>query len=66
MIAVHLARAIGNPISALLLGLDGYYGLAGWQWVFLLEGLSSVLIGLTPLAPDGCGARIEVRPASTA
>jgi ACS family tartrate transporter-like MFS transporter len=50
MIAVPLAGAIGNPISAWLLGLDGWYGLAGWQWVFLLEGLPSVLIGLSVLA----------------
>jgi len=50
MIAVPLAGAIGNPISAWLLGLDGWYGLAGWQWVFLLEGLPSVLIGFTVLA----------------
>jgi ACS family tartrate transporter-like MFS transporter len=50
MIAVPLAGAIGNPISAWLLGLDGWYGLAGWQWVFLLEGLPSVLIGFSVLA----------------
>ena len=50
MIAVPLAGAIGNPISAWLLELDGCYGLAGWQWVFLLEGLPSVLAGFTVLA----------------
>ena len=50
MIAVPLAGAIGNPISAWLLGLDGWHGLAGWQWVFLLEGLPSVLIGFSVLA----------------
>ena len=50
MIAVPIAGAIGNPISAWLLGLDGWYGLAGWQWVFLLEGIPSVLIGFSVLA----------------
>ena len=49
-IAVPLSGAIGNPLSAWLLGLDGWHGLAGWQWVFLLEGLPSVLIGFTVLA----------------
>ena len=50
MIAVPLAGAIGNPLSAWLLQLDGWYGLAGWQWVFLLEGIPSVIIGFSVLA----------------
>jgi ACS family tartrate transporter-like MFS transporter len=43
--AVPISAAIGNPISAWLLGLDGRGGLAGWQWLFLLEGIPSVLLG---------------------
>jgi ACS family tartrate transporter-like MFS transporter len=50
MIAVPLAGALGNPLSAWLLQLDGWYGLAGWQWVFLLEGIPSVVIGFSVLA----------------
>lgn len=45
MIAVPLAGAVGGPLGALLLGLDGRLGLAGWQWLFLLEGLPAVLLG---------------------
>jgi ACS family tartrate transporter-like MFS transporter len=37
----------GPPLGGLLLKLDGWYGLAGWQWLFLLEGLPTVLIGFT-------------------
>jgi ACS family tartrate transporter-like MFS transporter len=37
---------IGAPISGLLLGLDGMMGLRGWQWLFILEGIPSVLLGI--------------------
>jgi len=33
-------------VSGLLLGLDGTGGLRGWQWLFLLEGLPSLILGL--------------------
>jgi MFS transporter, ACS family, tartrate transporter len=45
-IAVPLSTVIGAPISGLLLGLDGAMGLKGWQWLFILEGIPSVLLGL--------------------
>ena len=37
---------IGGPLSGNLLLLDGWHGLAGWQWVFLLEGIPAVLLAL--------------------
>jgi ACS family tartrate transporter-like MFS transporter len=45
-IAVPLSTVIGAPISGLLLGLDSAMGLKGWQWLFILEGIPSVLLGL--------------------
>lgn len=45
-IAVPLSTVIGAPVSGLLLGLDGMMGLKGWQWLFILEGIPSVLLGL--------------------
>jgi MFS transporter, ACS family, tartrate transporter len=50
MIAMPLAGMIGNPLSGWLLGFDGRLGLRGWQWVFLVEGIPSVLLGLAVLA----------------
>jgi ACS family tartrate transporter-like MFS transporter len=44
-----LAGVIGSPISGALLELDGVGGLAGWQWLFLLEGAPAVLLGLVVL-----------------
>ncbi|MBN9561859.1 MAG: MFS transporter [Alphaproteobacteria bacterium] len=44
------AGVIGGPISAHLLTLDGWLGVAGWQWVFLVEGLPAVVLAaLCPL-----------------
>ncbi|MDH7795343.1 MULTISPECIES: MFS transporter [unclassified Beijerinckia] len=45
-IAVPLSTVIGAPISGYLLGLDGIGGLHGWQWLFILEGVPSVLLGI--------------------
>lgn len=45
-VALPASLFLGSPISAALLGLDGYLGLKGWQWMFLLEGIPSVLLGL--------------------
>ncbi len=46
MTANPLAGVIGSPISGALLGLHGA-GLAGWQWLFLLEGTPAVVLGAT-------------------
>jgi ACS family tartrate transporter-like MFS transporter len=37
------AGIIGGPIAGHLLTLDGWLGLAGWQWIFLAEGLPAIL-----------------------
>ncbi len=47
MTAVAIAGVIGSPISGWILqSMGGVSGFAGWQWLFLLEGLPSVLIGI--------------------
>src|SRR5438034_64517 len=50
MTATAMAGVVGGPISgAILVGLGGRGGLAGWQWLFLLEGLPAVAFGLAVL-----------------
>jgi ACS family tartrate transporter-like MFS transporter len=49
MMAAPVSIIVGAPISAMLLDLDGRLGLRGWQWLFLLEGLPAVLLGLFAL-----------------
>lgn len=47
MTAIALAGIIGSPLSGWLLKVsDGWYGLKSWQWLFVLEGLPSVLFGI--------------------
>jgi MFS transporter, ACS family, tartrate transporter len=49
MTAVPVTGLIGGPLSGALLELDGLHGLAGWQWLFLLEGLPAVILGTSVL-----------------
>ena len=44
MTATAMAGVIGAPVSSALLQLDGAWGLRGWQWLFLVEGLPAVLL----------------------
>jgi ACS family tartrate transporter-like MFS transporter len=44
-IANALASFVGSPVSAALLQADGFLGIQGWQWVFIAEGLPTVLLG---------------------
>ena len=46
MFAIPISTVIGSPISGLVLGLEGVWGLHGWQWLFLLEGLPSLILGV--------------------
>ena len=50
----HARLVIGLPLSGTLLRLHGVLGLAGWRWLFLLEGLPAVVLGVVVLSylPD--------------
>ncbi|MDR6382233.1 MFS transporter [Paraburkholderia caribensis] len=50
MIAMPVTAAVGSALSGFILGLDGTLGLKGWQWLFLLEGLPSAILGLAVYA----------------
>ena len=45
MAAVPLSSALGSPVSAWTLGFDGAWGLRGWQWLFVIEALPSIVLG---------------------
>jgi D-galactonate transporter len=44
MAAIPLSTVIGAPISGLLLTLHGAGGLAGWQWLFIMEAVPAVIL----------------------
>jgi MFS family permease len=46
MIAIPISSFLGSPISASLLELHGWLGIKGWQWLFVLEALPAVLLGV--------------------
>ncbi len=48
MAAQSISNIIGSPISGLLLGIN-WLGLAGWRWLFILEGIPAVLFGIVTI-----------------
>ena len=46
MAAIPLSSAIGSPVSASLLGLDGVAGMKGWQWLFVVEAVPSLILAV--------------------
>lgn len=66
-IGIPLASVFGAPISGLLLGLDGVLGFKGWQWLYILEAVPAILLGiiiwfhLTDTPADAAWLRPEER-----
>lgn len=55
MTSFAIAGVIGNPIAGWIMStMGGVHGMANWQWLFILEGIPSILAGLAVLAflPD--------------
>lgn len=48
-IAAALASVIGLPLSGALLGLHGLLGVAGWRWLYVIEGIPALILGFVVL-----------------
>jgi len=48
MTAIPVANVMGSPLAGWLLGVH-WFGIPGWRWLFLLEGIPAVLLGITTL-----------------
>jgi len=55
MTATALAGIIAGPVSGAILGMHGLAHFSGWQWLFVLEGLPALILGIVVLRylPDG-------------
>jgi ACS family tartrate transporter-like MFS transporter len=49
MVAVPISSVVAGPVSGELLRMDGILGMAGWKWLFLIEGLPVAVLGLVAL-----------------
>jgi MFS transporter, ACS family, tartrate transporter len=51
-----ISGLVGNPLGGWIMKMEGIAGLHGWQWLFLLEGILPMLLGIGilifPLLPD--------------
>ena len=54
MVAIPVSTFLGSPVSGAILDVDGFLGLRGWQWLFILEAIPAVLLGFGVLVwlPD--------------
>ena len=44
MFAIPISIVIGSPISGMILGMEGYMGLHGWQWMFIIEAAPALIL----------------------
>ncbi len=46
MISQPVAGVLGSTVGGLILGMTGVLGLAGWRWLFIIEGIPAVILGI--------------------
>lgn len=46
LLGIPVSSLIGGPAAGLLLGMHGWLHLAGWQWIFLAEGVPAAVLGV--------------------
>ena len=49
MVAIPISSVVGGALSGALLQMDGIFGLSGWKWLFILEGLPVAVLGVITL-----------------
>ena len=49
LVGIPLSSMVGSPVCGLLLQMDGIWGFAGWQWLFLLVSLPCIPLGILTL-----------------
>jgi ACS family tartrate transporter-like MFS transporter len=49
MAAAPLSTVLGSPVSGALLEMHGMFGLSGWQWMFIIEAVPAIILGVVVL-----------------
>jgi MFS family permease len=49
LVAIPASTVVGGPVSGMILQMNGVAGLAGWKWLFIIEGLPAALLGVAAL-----------------
>lgn len=49
LFAIPISSVLGGPLSAVMLEMNGIWGVTGWQWLLVLQGLPACIIGLVCL-----------------
>ncbi len=49
LIGIPISAVIGGPLSGALLSMHGVLGLSGWKWLYLIEGVPAMMLGLVLL-----------------
>jgi ACS family tartrate transporter-like MFS transporter len=49
MVAIPVSTFLGSPVSGAILDVNGFLGLHGWQWLFILEAVPAILLGVMVL-----------------
>jgi sugar phosphate permease len=48
MAAIPISSIVGSPVSGLILGVN-WFGIAGWRWLFILEGAPAIILGVVTI-----------------
>lgn len=48
MIGIPISSIVGSPLAGLILNVH-WYGLAGWRWLFILEGIPAIVFGIVTI-----------------
>jgi MFS transporter, ACS family, tartrate transporter len=64
-VAIPVSTFLGSPVSGAILDVDGFMGLRGWQWLFILEAIPAIVLGVLVLIwlPDRPGTAKWLDPA---
>src|SRR5262245_30139700 len=49
LVAIPASTVVGGPVSGMILQMNGFAGLAGWKWLFIIEGVPAAVLGVAAL-----------------